>query len=119
MKDNRLTELIKAALMSPISEKNFPDLNDDGKITKADVLIGRGVKLKEDNLSEIDKADSTPEKTLQDVELIKRYLPKINTKTEWLDLANTLLSLENIPGMNNMMKKTFLLKFIKEKLGSK
>jgi len=30
-----------------LEEKKFPDLNDDGKITKADVLIGRGVKLEE------------------------------------------------------------------------
>jgi hypothetical protein len=45
MDKNRLEELVKAALMGPISEKKFPDLNDDGKITKADVLIGRGVKL--------------------------------------------------------------------------
>jgi|TARA_R110001592_G_scaffold75852_6_gene229503 hypothetical protein len=26
-------------------KKNFPDLNKDGKVTRADVLIGRGVKL--------------------------------------------------------------------------
>ena len=26
-------------------KKNFPDLNKDGKVTKADVLMGRGVKL--------------------------------------------------------------------------
>jgi|14_taG_2_1085336.scaffolds.fasta_scaffold07858_3 hypothetical protein len=48
----RLNELVKAALMRPISEKKFPDLNDDGKITKADVLIGRGVKLKEEEEDE-------------------------------------------------------------------
>ena len=24
-------------------KKNFPDLNKDGKITKADILMGRGV----------------------------------------------------------------------------
>lgn len=27
--------------------KSFPDLNKDGKVTKADVLMGRGVKKKE------------------------------------------------------------------------
>tara|TARA_A100001515_G_scaffold126316_1_gene111514 strand:+ start:393 stop:683 length:291 start_codon:yes stop_codon:yes gene_type:complete len=26
-------------------KKNFPDLNKDGEVTKADVLMGRGVKL--------------------------------------------------------------------------
>ena len=25
--------------------KNFPDLNKDGKVTRADVLMGRGVEL--------------------------------------------------------------------------
>tara|TARA_R100000458_G_C8108476_1_gene132218 strand:- start:426 stop:551 length:126 start_codon:yes stop_codon:yes gene_type:complete len=28
-------------------KKSFPDLNKDGKITKADVLIGRGVLKKQ------------------------------------------------------------------------
>ena len=27
-------------------KKTFPDLNKDGKVTKADVLMGRGVKKK-------------------------------------------------------------------------
>jgi len=27
-----------------MAEKNFPDLNKDGKVTKADVLKGRGVE---------------------------------------------------------------------------
>ena len=27
-------------------KKSFPDLNKDGKITRADILKGRGVKLK-------------------------------------------------------------------------
>ena len=29
--------------------KKFPDLNKDGKITKADILIGRGVIKKKKN----------------------------------------------------------------------
>jgi len=52
MDKNKLEEFVKAALMGPIEEKKFPDLNDDGKITKADVLIGRGVKLKEEEEDE-------------------------------------------------------------------
>jgi hypothetical protein len=28
------------------NQPNFPDLNKDGKVTKADILMGRGVKLK-------------------------------------------------------------------------
>jgi hypothetical protein len=46
---NRLEELIKTALKGPIKEKeeSFPDLTGDGKVTKADILKGRGVKLEE------------------------------------------------------------------------
>ena len=32
--------------------KKFPDLNKDGKITQADVLMGRGVDLDRDNKAE-------------------------------------------------------------------
>jgi hypothetical protein len=28
------------------SKKGFPDMNKDGKVTQADVLMGRGVKKK-------------------------------------------------------------------------
>ena len=44
---NRLTELIKTALKGPVEEESFPDLTGDGKVTKADILKGRGVKLEE------------------------------------------------------------------------
>ena len=33
-------------------KKEFPDLTGDGKVTKADVLKGRGVELKEDGWDE-------------------------------------------------------------------
>ena len=44
---DRLKEIIKSAL-SEKKDKKFPDLTGDGKVTYADVLKGRGVKLKED-----------------------------------------------------------------------
>ena len=40
MEKSNLKELVRAALMQ---EKKFPDLTGDGKVTKADVLKGRGV----------------------------------------------------------------------------
>ena len=44
MEQNKLREMVKAALSQPIPEKKeFPDLTDDGKVTKADILKGRGV----------------------------------------------------------------------------
>ena len=44
METNKLREMVKAALSQPIPEKKeFPDLTGDGKVTKADILKGRGV----------------------------------------------------------------------------
>ena len=48
MEQNKLREMVRAALMQSVSEKKeFPDLTGDGKVTKADILKGRGVELKE------------------------------------------------------------------------
>jgi hypothetical protein len=44
MNENRLKELIYQSLSE---KKDFPDLTGDGKVTKADILKGRGVNLKE------------------------------------------------------------------------
>jgi len=44
MEQNKLREMVRAALMQSVSEKKeFPDLTGDGKVTKADILKGRGV----------------------------------------------------------------------------
>ena len=44
-KTEKLKEMVKDALSKPLSEKkkSFPDLTGDGKVTKADILKGRGV----------------------------------------------------------------------------
>jgi len=49
MNNERLKEIIKGKLS--VNEK-FPDLTGDGEVTYADVLKGRGVKLKEDDMCE-------------------------------------------------------------------
>jgi hypothetical protein len=48
--DQKLKEMIQAALSKPLEEKkkSFPDLTGDGKVTKADILKARGVELEED-----------------------------------------------------------------------
>jgi hypothetical protein len=52
MSDNKLKEIIKKKLSTPpVNEKKskkFPDLTGDGKVTKADILKGRGIDLKEE-----------------------------------------------------------------------
>jgi hypothetical protein len=42
--EQKLKEMIQSALSKPLSEKkkSFPDLTGDGKVTKADILKGRG-----------------------------------------------------------------------------
>jgi hypothetical protein len=51
--EDKLKEIIKKKLSTPPSKgidekKSFPDLTGDGKVTKADILKGRGVELKEE-----------------------------------------------------------------------
>ena len=46
MEKSNLKELVRAALMNK-KKKSFPDLTGDGKVTKADILKGRGIELKE------------------------------------------------------------------------
>jgi len=46
MEKSNLKELVRAALMNE-KKKSFPDLTGDGKVTKADILKGRGIELKE------------------------------------------------------------------------
>jgi hypothetical protein len=46
MENNRLREMVIDALTE--KKKSFPDLTGDGKITKADILKARGIKLEED-----------------------------------------------------------------------
>jgi len=52
MSETKLKDIIKKKLSTPpVSEKKskeFPDLTGDGKVTKADILKGRGVDLKEE-----------------------------------------------------------------------
>jgi hypothetical protein len=50
---SQLKNIIEATVQS-VKEKKFPDLTGDGKVTQADVLKGRGVKLKEDEPSKED-----------------------------------------------------------------
>jgi hypothetical protein len=49
-KEQKLKEMIQAALSKPLNEKkkSFPDLTGDGKVTQADILKARGVELDED-----------------------------------------------------------------------
>jgi len=71
MEKSNLKELVRAALMQ---EKKFPDLTGDGKVTKADILKGRGIELKEES-SDLKKVMSQAFFKLQDEpkEMVSAY----------------------------------------------
>jgi hypothetical protein len=71
--DQKLKEMVKAALSKPLSEKKkpFPDLTGDGKITKADILKGRGVELDED--LDLGHQDDEPHMLKADLYRIGKY----------------------------------------------
>ena len=65
--------MIQDALSKPLSEKkkSFPDLTGDGKVTKADILKGRGIELDED--LDIGHQDDEPHMLKADLYRIGKY----------------------------------------------
>jgi hypothetical protein len=89
MSTARLAEIIKeeyAIILAEIngttevSEKKFPDLTGDGKVTKADILTGRGViDDEEEEESEESKDDKKAQKESVDSirDLIRKELESL------------------------------------------
>jgi len=73
MQNEKLHKMIQDALSNPISEKkkSFPDLTGDGKVTKADILKGRGIELDED--LDIGHQDNEPHMLKSDLYDIGTY----------------------------------------------
>jgi hypothetical protein len=73
MKEDKLRELIQNVLSTPLSEKkkSFPDLTGDGKVTKADILKGRGVTIDED--LDLGHTDDEPGMLKADLYRIGKY----------------------------------------------
>jgi hypothetical protein len=70
MENDKLKEAVKAALMNE-KKKPFPDLTGDGKVTKADILKGRGVELDED--LDLGHEDNEPHMLKADLYKIGKY----------------------------------------------
>ena len=70
MENNKLKEAVKAALMNE-KKKPFPDLTGDGKVTKADILKGRGIELDED--LDLGHEDNEPHMLKADLYKIGKY----------------------------------------------
>jgi len=78
---SQLKNIIEATVQS-VKENKFPDLTGDGKVTQADVLKGRGVKLKEEE--PVDEQDApitiTPEGSVELPEDVQKMLDMIDTE---------------------------------------
>ena len=71
--DQKLKEMIQAALSKPLDEKkkSFPDLTGDGKVTQADILKAKGVELEED--LDLGHQDNEPHMLKSDLYNIGKY----------------------------------------------
>jgi hypothetical protein len=73
MENDRLKKLVQDVLSKPLDEKkkSFPDLTGDGKVTKADILKGRGIELDED--LDLGHEDDEPHMLKADLYRIGKY----------------------------------------------
>lgn len=98
MEQNKLREMVKAALSQPIPEKKeFPDLTGDGKVTKADILKARGVELKEEDVNAILKAKAVSDEDI--ASFLKLHADDIkgkNAKEIWHEFENFETTNEDI-----------------------
>jgi hypothetical protein len=71
--EQKLKEMIQAALSKPLHEKkkSFPDLTGDGKVTTADILKAKGVELDED--LDLGHQDDEPHMLKSDLYNIGKY----------------------------------------------
>jgi len=84
-KETKLKEMIQAALSKPLSEKkkSFPDLTGDGKVTQADILKARGVKLDED--MDLGHEDDEPHMLKADLYRIGKYAMELYKMVDQFD----------------------------------
>jgi hypothetical protein len=80
---DRLKEIIKSKL-SEKKGKDFPDLTGDGKVTKADILKGRGVELKEELDYEGEMAKSELRNIIQNAQELMNSLDDDTQLEAWV-----------------------------------
>jgi hypothetical protein len=80
---DRLKEIITKKL-SEKKSKEFPDLTGDGKVTKADILKGRGVELKEELDYEGEMAKSELRNIIQNAEELFNMLNEDTQLEAWV-----------------------------------
>ena len=105
---DRLKEIITKKL-SEKKSKEFPDLTGDGKVTKADILKGRGVELKEEVDYEGEMAKSELRNIIQNAQELMNSLDDDTQLEAWvqskLTKANDYLnSVTQYLGYQNIKK---------------
>ena len=95
--------------------KKFPDLTGDGKVTKADILKGRGIELKEEELDyEGEMAKSELRNIIQNAEELFNMLDedtqleawvqsKLTKANDYLNSVNQYLKYQSLPQQASMM----------------
>jgi hypothetical protein len=71
MNKDKVREMIKKTLMGPIGGE-FPDLSGDNEVTRKDILIGRGVKFKNEDI-DLGHQDDEPDMLKASVHRIAQY----------------------------------------------
>jgi hypothetical protein len=95
--------------------KKFPDLTGDGKVTKADILKGRGIELKEEELDyEGEMAKSELRNIIQNAEELFNMLDedtqleawvqsKLTKANDYLNSVSQYLKYQSLPQQASMM----------------
>jgi hypothetical protein len=78
-KDDPALYAIATAKAKKLAEKKFPDLTGDGKVTRADILKGRGVDFKNEDL-DVGHQDDEPSMLKSDVYRIAKMAAKLYKK---------------------------------------
>jgi hypothetical protein len=71
MNKDKVREMIKKTLMGPVGGE-FPDLSGDNEVTRKDILIGRGVKFKNEDI-DLGHQDDEPDMLKASVYRIAQY----------------------------------------------
>lgn len=81
---NKIKETINKLIQEVLTENEFPDLTGDGKVTYADILKGRGVKFKNEDLN-VGHKDDEPKALKKDVYRIAKMASMLYKQLDQYD----------------------------------
>jgi hypothetical protein len=86
MNKDKVREMIKKTLMGPVGGE-FPDLSGDNEVTRKDILIGRGVKFKNEDI-DLGHQDDEPDMLKASVHRIAQYAAGLYKMLDKYDQMN-------------------------------